>query len=322
MPKKNKRIKKHYTILLPSVSAVVFLLLLFFIFWQGGAVPKHDIYVSSQNPKQGETILIKINGKYSGLSGYFDNEKLNFFRNGEYSDWSALLGIDATHQPGKYKILVSVLGEKMEKKILVLSGDFSSVKMAITKELKDKGYTGEKIISNIKNNDNPALNEVLAKFTPKANFNSPFSFPLENMRKSGLDFGEFVSTGNNQIQHFGVDLGAVTGTEVHAANDGKIVLAKNLSNYGKTIIIDHGLGIFSMYLHLDAFMASLNQDVKKAQVIGLSGNSGLSTAPHLHFSIRDNGTRIDPLLFIKTSEKTGENFNLASIANSLLKILK
>jgi len=89
--KKIRKIKKRYIILLPSISAVVFLVLLFFIFGQGGTVPKHDIYVSSDNPKQGETLLIKINSKYSSVSGSFNGRKLNFFRNGKYSDLWALM---------------------------------------------------------------------------------------------------------------------------------------------------------------------------------------------------------------------------------------
>ena len=208
----------------------------------------------------------------------------------------------------------------MEKEINVASNNFPSVKMAVTKKLQDQGYTGEKIIANIKDNDNPALNQVLGKFTPEANFNSPFSFPLKNMEKSGLSFGEFVTTAGYQMQHFGVDLKESPGTEVHAINAGKVVLTKNLSNYGRTVVIDHGLGIFSLYLHLDTFMVSLDQIVKKNQVIGLSGNTGYSTAPHLHFSIKDNGTRVDPILFVKATEKTNENLNLANIGARLLKI--
>jgi murein DD-endopeptidase MepM/ murein hydrolase activator NlpD len=103
------------------------------------------------------------------------------------------------------------------------------------------------------------------------------------------------------MQHFGVDLAAKKDTEVFAINDGRVVLAENLSNYGKTIIIDHGLGIFSLYLHLDNFDVSVDQLVKNGQKIGLSGDTGASTGPHLHFSIRNSGSRVDPLLFIQTA---------------------
>lgn len=320
----HKRIKinkKLYTVFFPSISAVIFLALLIFMFWHGGSmVPQHEIYISSENPKQGDTVLIRVNSKYPAVSGSFENKDIIFYKNGKYSDWVTLLGIDAGIKPGKYKISVNAFGEKMEKEINIEIKGFPVIKMPVTKEMQDKGYTGEKIVQNIKNNDNPNLNEVLDKFTPQAYFNSPFTFPLQKIQNSGLVFGELIKSTDYQIQHFGTDLRAGSGTKVYAINDGKVVLEKELSNYGKTVIIDHGLGIFSLYLHLDEFLVSANQNVKKNQIIGLSGNTGYSTAPHLHFSIRDNGTRVDPILFIRTSEKTTENFNLASIKNALTKI--
>ena len=284
-------------------------------------MPQHEIYISSENPKQGDTVLIRVNSKYPAVSGSFENKDIIFYKNGKYSDWVTLLGIDADIKPGKYKVLVNAFGEKMEKEINIETKDFPIIKMPVTKEMRDKGYTGEKIVQNIKDNDNPALNEILEKFTPQAYFNSPFSFPLRKIQNSGLVFGQLIKGADYQIQHFGTDLRAGSGTEVYAINDGKVVLEKELSNYGKTVIIDHGLGIFSLYLHLDEFLVLANQSVKKNQVIGLSGSTGYSTAPHLHFSIRDNGTRVDPILFIKTSEKSTENFNLASIKNAFGKIL-
>ena len=258
---------------------------------------------------------------YPSAIGFFNNKTLIFFRNGNYSDWNALLGIDANLEPGKYKISVNASGEEMAKEINVEAKNFPVIKLAPAKELVAKGYTETKILENIKNKDNPTLNQVLEKFTPAAYFNSPFSFPLNTIETSGLEFGQFIKSQNYQLQHFGVDLKASSGTEVRAINDGKIVLAKNLSNYGNTTVIDHGLGIFSLYLHLDEFMVSADQYVKKGQVIGLSGNTGYSSGPHLHFSIKNNGTRVDPILFVKASERTTENFNLANFQTALFNFL-
>jgi murein DD-endopeptidase MepM/ murein hydrolase activator NlpD len=84
-------------------------------------------------------------------------------------------------------------------------------------------------------------------------------------------------------------------------------------------VIDHGLKIFSIYLHLSDFKVSLGGKVERGQLIALSGNSGYSTAPHLHFSMRDGKSRIDPILFIEATKKTEDNI-LASIGRALLKI--
>jgi hypothetical protein len=310
--KLRKKYRKYYRALFLSASAIVFFGLLFLLFWQMGTVPEHYVYISSENLKQGETALIKVSGKYPAVSGFFDNKSIVFFRNGKYSDWSAFLGIDAGMEPGEYEIFINAFGEKMEKEINVAKKDFPSAKMIIAKE----------IIQSIRKNDNPALSQVFEKFTPEAYFDGPFSFPLGNMQKSGFDFGEFIKNGNSQIQHLGIDLRALEKTKIYAANNGKVVLAKDLPEYGKIVIIDHGAGIFSLYLHLYEFNVSLDEQVKKGQQIGLSGNTGYSAAPHLHFSIRDNGARIDPILFIEKTKEINENYGLASIGRAFSKFFK
>ena len=103
--------------------------------------------------------------------------------------------------------------------------------------------------------------------------------------------------------------------------DGKVVLTADLPNYGKTVIIDHGLDIFSLYLHLDEFKVVEGQIVKKNQILGLSGDTGYSTAPHLHFSIRVGTSRVDPLVFIEATKKLDENSFIAAISNAFLNII-
>lgn len=312
--------KKLYTVFLPSAGTIAFLAILFFIVWQGGSTtPLHEIYISSLSPEQGDTILIRANTKYPAVTGSFEGKNIVFFKNRQSSDWSALLGIDADITPGQYKVLVDASGEKIEKEIAVKQKDFPVIKMPITQELKNKGYTGAKVVQNIKNKDNPVLEEALSKFTPEQYFDSPFTDPLVKMQATGLVFGHLIKGSGYQIQHLGTDLRASVGTKVYAANNGKVALAKELLNYGRTVVIDHGLGIFSLYLHLEEFKVSEGDFVKKDQVIGLSGNTGYSTAPHLHFSIRDNGTRVDPVVFIKESQGTSESFSLASLIDAFKK---
>jgi murein DD-endopeptidase MepM/ murein hydrolase activator NlpD len=105
------------------------------------------------------------------------------------------------------------------------------------------------------------------------------------------------------LRHLGVDLEAPLNTPVYAINDGIVKFAQNLSTYGKTIIIDHGFGIYSLYLHLNDFKVKENERVKRGEVIGLSGNTGYSLSPHLHFSIKIQGITVEPLNFIEEFNK-------------------
>jgi murein DD-endopeptidase MepM/ murein hydrolase activator NlpD len=259
------------------------------------------IYISSLTPRQGETILIKVSGNRPELSGYFDQQKLVFFKTSNSSSKISLLGIDADLTPGKHQIVLNLSPtEKEAREIDVQPSNYRSANISGNSKLNSKGYTKQVIFDNVVNNDNPVLSKIMENSNPQAYFSQPFTYPLSNIQTSGFEFGIFVGA-VGYMQHFGVDLAAKKDTEVFAINDGRVVLAENLSNYGKTIIIDHGLGIFSLYLHLDNFDVSVDQLVKNGQKIGLSGDTGASTGPHLHFSIRNSGSRVDPLLFIQTA---------------------
>lgn len=96
--------------------------------------------------------------------------------------------------------------------------------------------------------------------------------------------------------HTGIDFPAPTGTEVRAAGRGKVVkIASEGAGYGRYIVIDHGFEYKTLYAHLQSFKVKEGQEVVKGQVIGTVGNSGTSTAPHLHYEVRINDNPVDPI---------------------------
>lgn len=322
---KKSKAKKLYLILaffVVIIAAAVFLVFLFVFSNSYTFVPENSIYVSLENPQQGDTVLVKVNAVYPLVLGYFNGESLKFFRQEKYDDWSAYLGIDADMEPGSYTILADALGKTMQKEIIVGKKDFPSSKMSTPKSLQAKGYTDEKVVANIRNNDNPNIEDVLKNSNPEPYFTGAFSLPLKNIVKSGFGFGDFLDYSSYRIQHLGIDLRAGLDTKTYAVNSGKVVMANELSNYGKTIVIDHGLGIFSMYLHMDKFEVNEGDFVKKGQVVGLSGDSGYTAGPHLHFSMRDNGTRIDPIAFINETRQSAPQAGLAALYRAVLNIFR
>ena len=108
-------------------------------------------------------------------------------------------------------------------------------------------------------------------------------------------FGYLPSRGR---KHEGVDIGAATGTPVHAAQGGRVVSASYEGAYGNAIYIDHGGGIQTHYAHLSKFQVSSGASVSQGQIIGLSGATGNVTGPHLHFEVLKNGVRVDPANYI------------------------
>jgi murein DD-endopeptidase MepM/ murein hydrolase activator NlpD len=322
-----KRASKKFSVLFYAAAGliIIFVVAGFFIFSNKTPSPA-SIYVSSENVKQGDTVFIGVESQAGQVAGNFAQEKLLFYKQADSSDWISFLGIDADQNPGDYKISVDTSNaEHLTKNIKVSLAGFSGVPATPAPAITKNGYTPGKALNNIRTKDNPVLNKIVDNFTAAPYFNAPFSFPLSKIAKNGFSFGQFIGLAGSKIQHLGVDLNAPEKTEVYAVNDGKVVLAAALSNYGNTVVIDHGLGIFSLYLHLDKFNVSPGDMVRRGQGIGLSGDTGYVTGPHLHFSMRVDASRVDPLAFIKTSQDINNSnpiISAASIGNAVLNFFK
>jgi poly-gamma-glutamate capsule biosynthesis protein CapA/YwtB (metallophosphatase superfamily) len=259
-----------------------------------------QVLLSSLKPSQGDSVLISVNDfkNLNEISGTFNSKTINFFLSG--GKIFGLIGIDAKMAPGNYKMtFIFPDNYKLEKTITVVKKNFPTTILAFTPELEDKGFNATSV-PNLIVSDTAKLYAALATSSPASYFSKSFFYPLDKIIDVGA-FGNIRQSGSTSLQHLGTDLEAATDTPVYAINDGVVKATLNLSDYGNTIVIDHGLGIFSMYLHLDQFKVVEGQKVARGQIIALSGNTGYSIAPHLHFSIKINGSSADPLKFIETA---------------------
>ena len=233
--------------------------------------------------------------------GMFLSKQVSFFPVGDF--WLAIVGIDAKRDPGTYSFTAE-FGEagSETREIRVIKRDFPVTKLAVTPELEEQGYTPSTIAENIATVENKALQDVLKGYTPTFYANKEFTYPLDVIEDVGA-YGNIRQSGDISLQHLGVDLDAGVGTRVYSINDGKVALSRDFVNYGKTLVIDHGYGIYSLYLHLKGATLFVGDSVLRGQQIGYSGNTGYSIAPHLHFSIKAAGESVDPLRFIETVNK-------------------
>lgn len=136
--------------------------------------------------------------------------------------------------------------------------------------------------------------------------NEEFSFPLESGDKIYItsEYGErFHPIKKKKIFHRGVDIAAPLGTPIHAIADGtvsKVNLSfKNGKGYGRFVIVDHQNGFGSLYSQMDSYVVKEGQKVKKGDVLGAIGSSGMSTGPHLHFELKKDGKNVNPLDYFK-----------------------
>jgi poly-gamma-glutamate capsule biosynthesis protein CapA/YwtB (metallophosphatase superfamily) len=260
-----------------------------------------EFHISSLNPKQGDTVLVWMkNTEISGVTGTFNSKKLKFFEtNGMVF---SLIGIDAKMRPGNYKMAIVLAdGSKTEKTLAIKSANFPVTVLYFTQELEKEGYSATSVAETLAANDNAKINQAMSTSSGVAYFKQSFTNPLVKMVNVGA-FGNIRQSNGVSLQHLGTDLKANLNTPVYAINDGKVAGVLELVNYGNTVIIDHGLGIFSLYLHLNKINVAEGQMIKKDQVIGLSGNTGYSISPHLHLSVNLNGASVDPEKFIKMAD--------------------
>jgi murein DD-endopeptidase MepM/ murein hydrolase activator NlpD len=139
-----------------------------------------------------------------------------------------------------------------------------------------------------------AFKTVSADREWKGSFAAPVDAAISDV------FGvERVFNGSVQSTHQGLDFRVPNGTPVAAVNSGHVILARPLFFEGNCVVIDHGQGLLTLYLHLSKFSVKEGDDVKKGEEIGLSGGTGRATGPHLHLAVRWQGVYLNPQILLK-----------------------
>jgi murein DD-endopeptidase MepM/ murein hydrolase activator NlpD len=141
------------------------------------------------------------------------------------------------------------------------------------------------------------LQAVYGVITPDWLGTGPFIPPLAQE--------PFPNFGQNRVYnksvssvHAGVDIAAPYGTPIRASNSGNVVLASDFYLTGKTVILDHGCGVFSLYFHCSKLLVKRGDRVRRGEFIAKVGNTGRSTGPHLHWGIRIYDSRVDPFSLV------------------------
>jgi len=124
--------------------------------------------------------------------------------------------------------------------------------------------------------------------------------------------------------HYGLDFTAPLGTPIYATGDGEIeylILASDEASqgYGNLIIVNHGYGFRTLYAHLSKFNVKTKQKVKRGEIIGYVGNTGISTGPHLHYEVIKDGTKVNPVYYLFNSLTPEEYQKIIEISSSITK---
>lgn len=165
-----------------------------------------------------------------------------------------------------------------------------------------------------------SLDEVadLAVVKKKKWSSLPAIQPLENkdLRRVASGFGiRWHPIIKTRKMHFGMDFSAKTGTPIYATANGVIKRISSKGSFGKHIIINHGFGYETLYAHMNRFATRKGQKVKRGEIIGYVGNTGMSAGPHLHYEIRKDGKRLDPINFYSADLSPDEYQRIKRLAS-------
>ena len=212
--------------------------------------------------------------------------------------WVAIVGVPLGAKIGTQRLTVTQAGE---------------ISRALF-EIQDKAYPTQHITIKNKRKVNPnkldmtrinkesaRIKSALRHWTDKAELPLQFAWPIEG-RVSGLFGRRRVFNGQARRPHSGMDIAAPTGTEIHAPAEGIVRGTGDYFFNGKTVFIDHGQGLVTMFCHLDRIDVQDGQIIEQGNVIGTVGATGRVTGPHLHLGVSLNDARVEPRLFFPERE--------------------
>lgn len=273
------------------VCIAIFALLL----WSRSVFAAPTVLVVPEKILQGDPARVTTEGTPFLKEVVFDGKSIPvFFYNGKVR---AFMAIDLAKKPGIYELKATLTNGKIIAKTITIVGRKKPVieSVAIPESLGGNTSSSQKnLVAAISRADSDIKK---AKTGSKLTWTRKFIPPLAEIKTTN-PYGYGVDTGAYVLPHKGVDLKAKVGTNVMAMNRGVVKIARNYTAYGKMILIDHGLGLQTLYLHLSQMNVKEGDFVQRGQIIALTGDTGYVTGPHLHLSVKIGGISIDPIKFL------------------------
>jgi murein DD-endopeptidase MepM/ murein hydrolase activator NlpD len=230
---------------------------------------------------------------WQAVEGTLAGKKL-FFEREASGAWAAFAGLDVDAAPGRHELALHAKTEagravSLTAPLTVEHAERPKSELSVAKKFLEPD---KKTLARIER-ERKIKAERLGALTPERLFTGPFGPPVESPTSEGYGV-ERVFNGKRQSVHLGLDYRAPMGTPVHAVADGRVALARAFFYEGRCVALDHGHGLYTLYLHFSRLDVKEGARVKKGQLLGLSGASGRVTGPHLHLAARWQGIYLDP----------------------------
>ncbi len=266
-----------------------------FVLASAGAGPgvQPHLEVWPQEVAQGGWVRLRLTPWSPELQGELAKEAFKFYR---YQGAAlALVAVSYHVAPGTYPVQVqTATGATLRREISVRPREFPVEHLRVPPALEQRIRPDDPAAQERLRREQRELEQARMGSSPSPLWDGPFVWPVRPVRVTS-EFGLVrVVNGRPAGRHSGLDLAAPSGTPVVAANAGRVALARWYMATGGTILLDHGWGLFTSYLHLEAMEVAEGQPVRPGQLIGRVGATGFATGPHLHWSAWLPGGYVDP----------------------------
>ena len=277
-----------------AVGAFVFL-----CFLQSASAATWTVRAQPARLLNGAPVLFQVrsSAKLDSLAGAWLGHQLTFSFDAATKTWFALAGVSLETAPGKYALELTgmrpatKLPLTFSRRFAVARARYPKIKVELTVEKKFTEPTPEQL-KEIEESQQ-VKRDYLNRVTPDRQWDGAFTTPAD-APVSDVFGSQRIFNGKAQSPHLGLDFRVSAGTPIAAMNSGTVLLARPLYFEGNFVVLDHGQGLLTLYLHLSEFKVKEGDVVKGGDVIGLSGGTGRATGPHLHVAVRWQGVNLDP----------------------------
>ncbi|HKT68603.1 MAG TPA: M23 family metallopeptidase, partial [Terriglobales bacterium] len=250
--------------------------------------------------------------RLKALSGSWMGHELYFSFDPDIRSWYALFGASLNSAPGTYKL--SLEGEtdtgntaSFEQNLEVASEPYATVELKVAHKFT---APNPRLLKRIRREE-ILKHRIFEETNSKQLWAGDFTAPVTESVSEPFGVRR-VFNGELKTEHQGLDYHAPRGTRVVAANSGTVLLARRLFFEGNCVIVDHGQGLMTLYMHLSKFKVRKGQKIRRGQLLGLSGATGRATGPHLHLAVRWEGIYLDPAKLLKLDMPSAEAVHSAA----------
>jgi murein DD-endopeptidase MepM/ murein hydrolase activator NlpD len=261
-----------------------------------GKAADFSVHWQPTRPVNGSPVVFRVTSptRLESLSGKWLEHELFFSSDSDGKVWYGIAGASLETRPGNYSLELkgaTTAGKEasFQKQVTVGRGKYHSIAASVPKQYTEPSAEQLRKIDH----DKTLKEHAFARVTPEREWAGSFQPPAK-ARISDVFGTSRTFNGKTQSVHQGLDFAVPEGTPVAALNSGTVLLAQPLFFEGNCIVLDHGQGLLTLYMHLSKIEVKEGERISSGEKIGLSGGTGRATGPHLHVAVRWQGVYLNP----------------------------